>query len=116
MTQTRRMPAAGERWRHCKGTAYLIVGVAWHTETQEEMVLYWADRLADREKLWARPLAMFLDRHTSGAWRFEREPEKPAIPLSSLVGRGLRPDPTLDALRTMEGEAERNDGKPSLTR
>ena len=47
------------RYRHYKGRDYIVLGVARHSETQEEMVVYQQD-YGDRG-LWVRPLAMFLE-------------------------------------------------------
>ena len=46
-------------WRHFKGKEYDVLGVARHSETQEELVVYRA-RYGTRE-LWVRPKAMFLE-------------------------------------------------------
>ena len=45
-------------YRHYKGGLYDVVEVATHTETEERLVIY-----RDRKKgrLWARPLAMWLE-------------------------------------------------------
>lgn len=42
-------------YRHFKGSIYLVVGVALHSETKEPLVVY---RGVD-DHLWARPEAMF---------------------------------------------------------
>jgi hypothetical protein len=47
------------RYRHCKGNEYTVVGVALHSETQEELVVY-QQEYGDR-KLWVRPKQMFLE-------------------------------------------------------
>lgn len=47
------------RYRHYKGNFYLVLGIARHSETLEEMVVYQQD-YADRG-LWVRPLGMFLE-------------------------------------------------------
>ncbi|SPP64600.1 conserved hypothetical protein [Nitrospira lenta] len=47
------------RYRHYKGNDYEVVGVAKHSETEEEVVVYHA--LYGEKGLWVRPLAMFLD-------------------------------------------------------
>lgn len=52
-------PQPGEKYRHFKGKEYEIVGIANHSETLEEMVVYKA--LYDEGQLWVRPLPMFLD-------------------------------------------------------
>lgn len=47
------------RYRHYKGKDYVVLGVARHSETEEEMVVYRQD-YGDRG-LWVRPKAMFLE-------------------------------------------------------
>ena len=46
-------------YRHYKGDLYRVIGVAKHSETGEELVVY--KSLKD-EKLWARPKIMFLEK------------------------------------------------------
>jgi hypothetical protein len=47
------------RYRHYKGNDYFVLGVARHSETQEEVVVYRQD-YGDRG-LWVRPLKMFQE-------------------------------------------------------
>jgi len=47
------------RYRHFKGAEYEVLGIARHSETMEEMVVYRA--LYGERGLWVRPLAMFLE-------------------------------------------------------
>ncbi|HEX5272116.1 MAG TPA: DUF1653 domain-containing protein [Gemmataceae bacterium] len=47
------------RYRHFKGGLYEVIGVARHSETEEEFVVYRA--LYGEGGLWVRPRAMFLD-------------------------------------------------------
>jgi hypothetical protein len=49
----------GGRYRHFKGKEYLVLHVAKHSETLEEMVVYQA--LYGERGIWVRPLEMFLD-------------------------------------------------------
>ncbi|PZW69802.1 uncharacterized protein DUF1653 [Pseudomonas sp. URMO17WK12:I1] len=44
-------------YRHYKGPEYRVLGVARHSETEEEVVVYQA--LYGEYGLWVRPLAMF---------------------------------------------------------
>ena len=47
------------RYRHYKGHEYEVLGVARHSETEEEYVVYRA--LHGNGGLWIRPTAMFLE-------------------------------------------------------
>ena len=46
-------------YRHYKGKEYEVLGVAKHSETLEEMVVYKA--LYGEGALWVRPKAMFVE-------------------------------------------------------
>jgi len=46
-------------YKHYKGNRYEVIGVAKHSETLEELVVYKA--LYDNYNLWVRPLKMFLE-------------------------------------------------------
>ncbi len=46
-------------YEHYKGKQYEVVGVAKHSETLEELVVYRA--LYGEHDLWVRPLKMFLE-------------------------------------------------------
>jgi hypothetical protein len=50
---------AGRRFRHFKGGIYEIVGMAIDTESGQEVVVYRS--LIERELLWVRPYAMFIE-------------------------------------------------------
>ena len=47
------------KYRHFKGNLYEVIGVAWHSETREEMVVYRA--LYGQYGLWVRPAAMWTE-------------------------------------------------------
>jgi len=50
----------GKKYRHFKGGEYLVLHLARHSETLEEMVVYQA--LYGERGIWVRPLAMFLEK------------------------------------------------------
>ena len=52
-------PVRPGRYRHFKGNEYQVLGVARHSETEEEMVVYRA--LYGEGGLWVRPAAMWLE-------------------------------------------------------
>jgi hypothetical protein len=47
------------RYRHFKGREYTVIGVALHSETQEELVVYRQEY--GNHGLWVRPKQMFLE-------------------------------------------------------
>jgi len=49
-------PRPGETYLHFKGRRYKVIAVGWHTETEEEMVVYSLfGYISDR--VWIRPLS-----------------------------------------------------------
>ena len=52
-------PVRPGRYRHFKGNEYQVLGVARHSETEEEMVVYRA--LYGEGGLWVRSAAMWLE-------------------------------------------------------
>ncbi len=50
---------AGQKYRHYKNKDYVIIGIAQHSETLENLVIYKA--LYGEGLIWARPLDMFID-------------------------------------------------------
>jgi len=51
----------GVYW-HYKGKKYKVLGVAKHSETLEDLVVYEALYKNDLSKLWVRPLKMFKEK------------------------------------------------------
>lgn len=48
-------------YKHYKGKIYEVVGIAKHSETLEDMVVYKATYQPEGENLWVRPLTMFME-------------------------------------------------------
>ena len=48
-------------YKHYKGNIYEVIGVAKHSETLEEMVVYKATYQKEGENLWVRPIQMFQE-------------------------------------------------------
>ena len=46
-------------YRHYKGNLYEVTGIARHSETLEDMVVYKALYQSEGENLWVRPAQMF---------------------------------------------------------
>lgn len=47
------------KYRHYKGKEYEVIGIARHSETLEELVMYRA--LYGERDMWVRPLTMFFE-------------------------------------------------------
>ena len=48
-------------YKHYKGNSYEVIGIAKHSETLEDLVVYKATYQAEGENLWVRPLKMFQE-------------------------------------------------------
>ena len=49
------------KYKHYKGNFYEVIGIARHSETLEEMVVYKALDLPEGQNLWVRPASMFAE-------------------------------------------------------
>ena len=50
----------GKKYKHFKGKEYLVLHLAKHSETLEDLVVYQA--LYGERGIWVRPLAMFTEK------------------------------------------------------
>jgi hypothetical protein len=53
------------KYRHYKGKEYEVIGIAKHSETLEDMVVYKALYESDKfeeDQMWVRPLSMFTEK------------------------------------------------------
>ncbi|GAA2992824.1 hypothetical protein JOD63_001513 [Microbacterium terrae] len=58
------------RYRHFKGAEYEVIGVARHSETEEDHVVYRS--LSGGGSLWVRPLAMWAEQVERDGYRGPR--------------------------------------------
>lgn len=58
------------RYRHFKGGEYRVIGIARHSETLEEMVVY--EALYGEGGLWVRPASMWNEEIERDGKRFKR--------------------------------------------
>jgi len=54
-----RILEVGKKYKHFKGNEYLVLYLAKHSETQDDLVVYKA--LYGEYGIWVRPLDMFLE-------------------------------------------------------
>jgi hypothetical protein len=59
LMQNNRTVKIGQKYRHFKGNEYLVLYLAKHSETLEELVVYQA--MYGEMGIWVRPLKMFLE-------------------------------------------------------
>ena len=57
-------------YRHFKGKEYKVIGVAKHSETQDDLVVYQA--LYGERGLWVRPLKMFTEEVNKDGYKCPR--------------------------------------------
>ncbi len=58
-------------YKHYKGDLYLVIDIAYDSETLEEMVVY--RELHSDNKLWVRPLKMFLEEVNKNGQKYRFE-------------------------------------------
>jgi len=58
------------KYKHFKGGEYEIIGIAKHSETLEDFVVYKA--LYGKKDLWIRPLKIFLEKVTVNSKKVNR--------------------------------------------
>jgi len=56
------------KYRHFKGKYYEVIGVGRHSETLEEIVIYYDEK----KDLWARPATMFAEEIENNGKRVKR--------------------------------------------
>lgn len=59
-------------YKHYKGNNYEVIGVARHSETLEELVVYKACYQKEGENLWVRPKSMFEEKVILGGRTIDR--------------------------------------------
>lgn len=57
-------------YKHFKGHVYKVIGIAKHSETLEEQVIYVS--ISDDSDIWVRPANMFIDMVERDGNRFQR--------------------------------------------
>ena len=57
------------RYQHYKGNIYTVLNTVTHSETEEVLVLYKPEK---SDRLWVRPLNMFLEKVTIEGTEVER--------------------------------------------
>ena len=60
----------GKKYKHYKGNEYLVLHLAKHSETEENLVVYQA--LYGERGIWVRPLDMFLEQIEINGKRINR--------------------------------------------
>lgn len=56
-------------YQHYKGNYYTVLNTVTHSETEETLVLYKAEK---SDRLWVRPLTMFLEKVTVDGAEIDR--------------------------------------------
>lgn len=59
-------------YQHYKGGKYRVIGVAKHSETLEDLIIYEALYENKTSNIWARPIEMFVDEVEVGTKKIPR--------------------------------------------
>ena len=73
----------GEYYRHFKGNVYLVLHIAKHSETLEEMVVYQA--MYGERGIWVRPKTMFEDVIERDGMTFRRFSPISAVEAENII-------------------------------
>jgi hypothetical protein len=68
-------PLKPGKYQHYKGNLYEVIGVARHSETLEELVVYkalYASKEFGKNAVWVRPKKMFLEKAEVGGRKVAR--------------------------------------------
>jgi len=60
------------KYRHFKGKEYMVIGIAKHSETLEDMVIYEPFYESNIAKQWVRPLTNFIEEVEVGGKKMPR--------------------------------------------
>jgi len=108
------IPKPGEVYRHFKGTKYVIVDTAMHTETGERLVIY-RSMEGDGGTTYARPIDMFVSRvdtekypDATQKYRFELQAEEGNV-MDPMLSKFLDADTYEERLNIMVGMRDRVD-------
>lgn len=102
-------PRTGEIYRHFKGNLYQIVGIANHSETGEELVIYQA--LYGDFRMYARPLEMFMSPVDE-----KKYPEAAQKSRFQRIDRGTLAEETKGAAMTSGPAVRENGDTENLTK